>query len=767
MADTTTTAYSFTKPEVGASEDTWGTKLNTNWDDLDTIANAIGGKTAAGTMSYANVAKFVTTATGVTVTGLTTTTDLTATGATTLAGASTTADITFGDNDKAIFGAGSDLQIYHDASDSWIVDNGTGGLKIGVSGTGTSGFYKGTGAEAIATFEPDGPVTLYNNNAIKLATTATGIDVTGTVTADGLAVGASNPEIEITNTGQRAYSLNVIGSSFYLKDKSDSQNIIKVDEGGDISFYEDTGTTAKFFWDASAESLGIGTSPSKELHVKNVGSNAVGGSQILIEGGTGGYGAGVSFQSPLTGGSLAEMARITADGESSWNTTASTQDAGLRFYTSLDGTVAERMRIDSSGNVGIGTSSPSVRAEISGTDAAVSLRVNTANSGVSASNYSQIQLSDNDAVRSYWRNLRDGSGATHFAYGDHLAFLSDAGGTPTERMRIDSSGNVKINNGNLQIERSGSSPLLQFTDTGVNSRWMGLVDGTSNFTIYGTNGSTQELTLDSSGNLLVGGTTYEGSTTSSASSAYIAATGFISANVTNDFGMQVNRTGTDGALFNFRKNGADVGSIGTEGGYTKIISGNGTFGSGLSFFNLAISPRSAADADADGTVNLGAPSVRFKDLYLSGGVVFGDAGGSGTSSSNSLDSYEEGTWTAGFAFTGASVDIAYGSQTGFYTKVGNLVTVQCNMRLTSKGSSAGAARITGLPFPVQNTTGAQPAGNLHFSNILITGMVTAYSDLNQTTMNLRKISDAGANDSLKDTDCADDTNVIMTMSYRV
>ena len=116
-----------------------------------------------------NVKKLETTATGVDVTGVITTDGLT-----------TSADINFGDSDKALFGAGDDLQIYHDGSNSYVDDAGTGRLFL--RGNDRVQIQKYTGEDMISCLA-DGAVNIYHDNAKKFETTATGISVTGAFTA--------------------------------------------------------------------------------------------------------------------------------------------------------------------------------------------------------------------------------------------------------------------------------------------------------------------------------------------------------------------------------------------------------------------------------------------------------------------------------------------------------------------------------------------------------------------------------------------------------
>ena len=102
----------------------------------------------------------------------------------------------------------------------------------------------------------------------------------------------------------------------------------------------------------SSGNVGIGTvSPINKLHLYN-GTASVGATQLELEGLYNGYGAGINFSSRTSsGGTLVSMAKITADAESAFNTTPSTQDSRLVFSTTLDGTLTERLRIESSGKV--------------------------------------------------------------------------------------------------------------------------------------------------------------------------------------------------------------------------------------------------------------------------------------------------------------------------------------------------------------------------------------------------------------------------------
>jgi hypothetical protein len=82
------------------------------------------------------------------------------------------------------------------------------------------------------------------------------------------------------------------------------------------------------------------------------------------------------------------------------------------------------------------------------------------------------------------------------------------------------------------------------------------------------------------------------------------------------------------------------------------------------------------------------------------GITF-PATQSASTNANTLDDYEEGTWTPTLNFGGGSTGITYGGQLGTYVKIGKLVWLNCRLTLTAKGSSTGSARVAGLPFTNQ------------------------------------------------------------------
>ena len=96
----------------------------------------------------------------------------------------TSGDVKVPDNGKFVCGASNDLQIYHDGSNSFIDEAGTGGLKIRVAGTGDNGFYKYASDEKLGIFIPDGAVELYHNNSKKFETTSDGVKIKNTITME-------------------------------------------------------------------------------------------------------------------------------------------------------------------------------------------------------------------------------------------------------------------------------------------------------------------------------------------------------------------------------------------------------------------------------------------------------------------------------------------------------------------------------------------------------------------------------------------------------
>jgi len=172
-------------------------------------------------------------------------------------GGTMTGDLSFGDNNKAIFGAGSDLQIYHEGSNSFIRDLGTGQLIIDTNGS-TVDIKGSSPTEYMARFIKDGAVSLYYDNAQKLATTSTGVDVTGTITFDGgttsadlnfgdndKAVFGAGSDLQIYHDGSNSYIDEDGAGSLYVRaytgvniqSKLNNSDMITATHAGAVNLY--------------------------------------------------------------------------------------------------------------------------------------------------------------------------------------------------------------------------------------------------------------------------------------------------------------------------------------------------------------------------------------------------------------------------------------------------------------------------------------------------------------------------------------------------
>ena len=643
------------------------------------------------------------------------------------------------------------------------------------------------------------------------------IDVTGSVTADGLTVdgGSSSPthlftgaragtlvsidnESTSTSYGLLTNTASVSANSYPLWVTSNDVNRLTVGGNGDISFYDGSGNQG-LFWDSSTSRLGLGTTAPSVL--LDLGSSA--GQKVLMwSSGNIKYGMAVEtseyqiFAEDQAVLNLGHMARsngstftprltINADGSSVFsgavtstgltvNATGSaielSQSAtGSATYYTMDNTVetgGKRWRFGYSG----GSSDKGSFSFYNQTDNNLALLL--ASSGATFSGDvvasrlktegTEPTLFFNDTTTGHddWKMYADWdqfqiqqyvndttwTSRLHFAANGNATFSgrttsanSTVGsGTASTYVDLTVNGASTSNYGPMIELQSAGTAFGKISNVGRiqggTSTDMFVTSASTNSLVLGTN-NTPRVTIDSAGRLLVGisgasgfatlesndlsitGQTilarHSGSVLVGTTSQIDAGKVCIDAGATGNgivvdvdstggyTNLLLDRTASDGTFIACNRGSGSVGSIGTRDGDLVI----GTDDAGLRFYNgiNAITPFNVTtNADLDAATDLGTHTIRFEDLWLSGGVYLG-----GTGAANKLDDYEEGTWTP------TGVGLTLGSPAGTYTKVGRLVTVNW-LFVYPTTSSGSQTSIAGLPFTVG--TGYTNGGNQGYVN---------------------------------------------------
>jgi hypothetical protein len=388
--------------------------------------------------------------------------------------------------------------------------------------------------------------------------------------------------------------------------------------------------------------------------------------------------------------------------------------ARLVFSTTPSGSTSptDRLTIDSSGRLLVGLSSTSANATVifqgnstSSTGPSVLLLQRGSTSLNSGQDIGFIRFADSQSsVAALIVGSADGNW-TGSSFPSRLTFSTTTDGTsvPTERLRIDNSGRLLVGTStalaNVYVAASAITPQLQ---------------------IEGNSGSTSSLSI----------TRQTGAAANLILQRGVTGTP-VAAN--NSVG-QINFNGFDGT--NFRNTAQITSEVdGTPG--TDDMPGRLVFSTTA---DGASSPTEAMRINNQREVLIGTTNRTANGgvLQISNGITFPGTQ-SACSDPNTLDDYEEGSWTPAIAGLTVAGTGTYSVQVGRYTKIGNTVVAYLYLTWTAH-TGTGSMSLSGLPFTTANVTNLDPVAIGYASTLTITGVPIIFVNPNATNASLNSMN---------------------------